>query len=172
MVGNQSSSIAVLQYNAWSVAAGLWLYRLTAGFHHARSIRQFMSATVASSAQRRSPPMDGNFARPLSVSDANASIALAGRGDIHRISLRRIWQNPDTERFIGHRNRRSCLSKRTKQKPHYRTSPNFLCTSPVVVARFSSESVAMLCTSGFVDNVNCFHTTGSSLPCVTCTPNR
>ena len=48
-----------------------------------------------------------------------------------------------------------CLSARISQKPHCRTSPNFLCVLPVVVARSSAcrRCDTLQCTSGFVDEV-------------------
>jgi len=46
-----------------------------------------------------------------------------------------------------------CLA-RISQKPHSRTSPDFLCLLPAVaVARSRSGGVAMFCTSGFVVDV-------------------
>jgi len=50
-----------------------------------------------------------------------------------------------------------CLSARISRKLHHRTSPEFLCLLPVAVAQFISGEVAMLCTSGFVDDVMFSH---------------
>ena len=47
-----------------------------------------------------------------------------------------------------------CLSAYVSQKPHVVISPNFEYTLIVAVARPSADGNAMLCTSGFVDNVS------------------
>ena len=46
-----------------------------------------------------------------------------------------------------------CLSMDISLEPLDRSSRNFVCRSPVAVARSSSGGVAILCTSGFMNNV-------------------
>ena len=46
-----------------------------------------------------------------------------------------------------------CLPTSTSPEPLDRSSWNCLCISPMAVARSSSGGVAMLCTSGFMDDV-------------------
>jgi len=48
-----------------------------------------------------------------------------------------------------------CLSASTCPNTHVRTSSNFLCMSPVALARASSGGVAIcyICKSGFTDDV-------------------
>jgi len=45
-----------------------------------------------------------------------------------------------------------CLSVHISQ-PHGQTSPMFLCMLPMAMTCSSSDSIAMLCTSGFEDGV-------------------
>jgi len=51
-----------------------------------------------------------------------------------------------------------CLSASISRKSRGQTSPKFSCMLHMAVARFASDSVAiMLCTSGFVDDVTFSH---------------
>ena len=63
-----------------------------------------------------------------------------------------------------------CLSARISRKPRRRTSPNLLCVLPLVVARFSSDGVAIGYALPVLWMTSCFHAMARRR--VMCIPKR